>query len=194
MRGKLWLFLVGLLLLATGRGAAAVLIHLTVEEMAEKSSAVFLGRCVAVKSALDPDEFGMVTHNVFEVQEYYKGDLGRRVVISEPGGEVGGRVTHYPGTPQFQPGEEVVLFVWTGPSGRHQVIGLTQGSFRAARAPQTGEILLKQDSSMARVIEPRSHTHQASAGRPVSLTLSSLRELRPFREARVQGLRSGGDR
>jgi len=193
MRGKLWLFLVGLLLLATGRGAAAVLIHLTVEEMAEKSSAVFLGRCVAVKSALDPDEFGMVTHNVFEVQEYYKGHLGRRVVITEPGGEVDGRVTHYPGTPQFQPGDEVVLFVWAGPSGRHQVIGLTQGAFRVARDPQTGEILLKQHSPMARVIEPRSHTHQASAG-PVSLTLSSLRELRAFKEAKVQRLPSGGDR
>jgi hypothetical protein len=193
MRGKLWLFLVGVLLLATGRGVAATLIHLTVEEMAERSSAAFLGRCVAVEGELDPGEFGMVTHNVFEVQEYYKGDLGRRVVISEPGGEVGGRVTHYPGTPQFQPGDEVVLFVWTGPSGRHQVIGLTQGSFRVARDPQTGEIMLKQDSPMARVIEPRSHTHRASAG-PVSLTLSSLRELRPFREARAQGFRSGGDR
>jgi hypothetical protein len=70
---------------------------------------------------------------------------------------------------------------------------LTQGSFRVARDPQTGEIMLKQDSPMARVIEPRSHTHRASAG-PVSLTLSSLRELRPFREARAQGFRSGGDR
>jgi hypothetical protein len=193
MRGKLWLFLVGLLLVATERGAASLLIHLTVEEMAEKSSAVFLGRCVAVKSELDPGEFGMVTNNVFEVQEYYKGNLGRRVVISEPGGEVGGRVTHYPGTPQFQPGDELVLFVWAGPSGRHQVIGLTQGAFWAARDPQTGEIMLTQHAPMARMIEPRSHTHRASTG-PVSLTLSSLRELRPFREARVQGLRSGGDR
>jgi hypothetical protein len=193
MRGKLALFLLGLLLLATPRGAASVLIHLTIEEMAEKSSVVFLGRCVAVKSELDPREFGMVTNNVFEVQEYYKGNLGRRMVISEPGGEVGGRVTRYPGTPQFQPGDEVVLFVWTGPGGRHQVIGLTQGSFRAARDPKTGEIMLKQDSPMAPVIEPRSHTHQASAP-PVSLRLSSLRELRAFRDARVQGPRSGGDR
>jgi len=193
MRGKLWLFLVGVMLLATGRGAAAVLIHLTVEEMAEKSSAVFLGRCVAVQGELDPGEFGMVTHNVFEVQEYYKGHLGRRVVITEPGGEVGGRVTHYPGTPQFQPGDEVVLFVWAGPSGRHQVIGLTQGAFWAARDPQTGEIMLKQHAPMARMIEPPAHAHRASAG-PVSLTLSSLRELRAFREARAQGLRSGGDR
>ena len=67
---------------------AAVLLHLSFDEMAAQSSAILLGRCVEVRSAWSADA-GIVTHNVFEVREYYKGDLGPRVTLTELGGQVG---------------------------------------------------------------------------------------------------------
>ncbi len=156
----LWLSLFCLAAAVPRPARAAVLLHLSFEEMTEQSSAVFLGRCVEVRSAWSAEASTIVTHNVFEAREYYKGNLGTRVVITELGGQVGNLVAEYPGVPRFAVGEEALLFVWTGPSGTHQVIGLTQGKFRVRRDSKTGEILLRQVSSEEPMVEPAAHSHR----------------------------------
>ena len=138
---------------------AAVLLHLSLEEMAEESSAILLGRCVEVRSAWSAEGAGIVTHNVFEAREYYKGNLGPRVTLTELGGQVGNMVAEYSGVPRFRVGEEALLFVWTNPHGVHQVIGLTQGKFRVRRDSKTGEVLLRQASSNEPMLEPAGHAH-----------------------------------
>lgn len=153
-----WLCLV-VLAIGQGTAGASVLIHLSFDEMAEKSSAVLLGRCVEVRSAWNADRSDIVTHNVFEVREYYKGSLGRRVTITEPGGQVGNVVAAYTGIPRFRVGEEAVLFVWTDPFGTHTVIGLTQGKFHVRRDTLTGELMLQQSFSDEPMLEPPAHSH-----------------------------------
>lgn len=152
---------------------ASVLLHLSMAEMTEQSSAILLGRCVEVKSAWD--EGSIVTHNVFEVREYYKGNLGLRLTITEPGGQVENMVAEYPGVPQFQVGEEAVLFVWTSPRGRHTVIGLTQGKFRVRRDSKTGEVVLRQSSSNEPMLEPAHHSHGGTVS-PLSFSLAAFRQ------------------
>jgi hypothetical protein len=151
---------------------AAVLVHLSFDEMAEKSSAIFLGRCIEVRSAWAGAD--IVTHNVFEVGEYFKGDLGQRVTVTEIGGQVGNIVAAYPGLPRFKAGEEAVLFVWTDPLGVHQVIGLTQGRFRINRAARSGDVSLLQSSSDEPMVEPSGHAH-SGAVEPLSFALPAFR-------------------
>ena len=153
---------------------AAVLIHLTFEEMTEQSSAIVLGRCVAVRSEWNADHSNIVTHNVFEVRQYYKGSLGALVTITEFGGQVGNMVAEYSGIPQFQVGEEAVLFVWTDPRGQHQVIGLTQGKFRVGRDSSTGGVVLQQAFSGEPMLEPAAHSHARAAGQ-MAMPLATLR-------------------
>ncbi len=145
------------------------------DEMAARSSAVFRGRCVRVYSEWNTEHTDIYTHSVFRVERYYRGFLGTEVEIVEPGGAVDGWQSVYPGIPRFRPGEEVILLVWTGPSGRHQAIGYGQGVFR-----------LRKDGTVAQsvgdepVVEPAHHEeHQA---RPLQFKLADLEVLLLRRE------------
>jgi hypothetical protein len=186
-----------LLLLAAGAASppasASVLIHLTFAEMTEQSSAILLGRCMEVKSVRTA-EGEIVTQNVFDAQEYYKGNLGLRVTITEPGGRVGNFITESSGVPQFTVGEQAVLFVWTSRSGRHQVIGYTQGRFRVRRDAQTGAASLRQSASDEPMLEPPTHTHGGEVS-PLVFSLTSFRSQVAVELQRAATLkRAGGSR
>lgn len=140
------------LLLLAAQARAATLIHMTLEEMAERSSAILRGRCVRVYSQWNPQHTDIYTHSVFRVERYYRGLLGMELEIVEPGGAVDGWESVYPGIPRFAVGEEAVLFLWTGRSGRHQVIGYGQGVFRLTTDGKTVQSLGDEP-----VIEPDSH-------------------------------------
>ena len=181
-----WVWIAGLGCLS---GRAAVLIHLTFKEMAEQSSAIVLGRCVAVRSEWNADHSNIVTHNVFEVSQYYKGNLGQRITITELGGQVGEWVALYSGIPHFRVGEEAVLFVWTGPQGQHQVIGLTQGKFRVGRDGATGEAVLQQTLSAEPMLEPERHSHSGTA-EPMAMPLAAFQSrVESYLKSRAGGAR-----
>lgn len=162
-------------LFAPMKGSAATLIHLTLDEMTAQSQAILLGRCVEVSSAWNATHTDIVTSSVFEVAQYYKGSLGKRVTITELGGQVGGWVSEYPGIPRFRVGEESLLFVWTGPDGAHQVIGLTQGKFRVQRSAGGGDVQLNQTPPSEAMLEPPGHSH-AVAVAPVALPLRAFQD------------------
>lgn len=184
--------IVMLLLLWAAPAAASVLIHLSMAEMTEQSSAILYGRCVEVKAARTTGG-DIVTENVFEVQEYHKGNLGSRVTITEPGGELNGVIVDFPGVPRFRVNEEAVLFVWTGRSGRHQVIGLAQGRFRVSRDAQTGDLLLRQSASGEPMLEPPTHSHSGAVS-PLSFSLTAFRSQVALLQQRAAQKRAGGER
>lgn len=148
---------------------AATLVHLTLDEMNAQSSAVVRARCVSAQSQTSSDEFGIVTQYGFEAHEYYKGDLGSRFTLTEPGGQVGNRVVEFSGMPHFRVGDEVVVFVWTSPRGSHQVIGFTQGKFGVRTDAATGDVTILQTASGEPMLEPETHTHTA---RPERMTFT----------------------
>ena len=69
------------------------------------------------------------TQCTVDVLETLKGAPVSRTRFSVPGGKVGNIRQSIAGAPQFQPGSEYVLFLWTSPSGFTQVMGLSQGKF-----------------------------------------------------------------
>ena len=50
-----------------------------------------------------------------------------------PAARVGGFHQHFDGVPVLTADQEFVAFLWTGPSGRTQMMGLSQGFFDVSR-------------------------------------------------------------
>jgi len=123
------------ILLLSGLAAlnAATLERLTIEEMAKQATAVVRGRVGPARAA----RFGALVYTLhrFEAEELWKGAPIAGLEVAVPGGTYEGVTYSFGGTPEFQAGEEYVLFLWTGPSGRTQIVGLSQGVLRVRRHP-----------------------------------------------------------
>ena len=78
------------------------------------------------------------THYNVQVRERWKGAAQQVMEVVLPGGETGGLRQTFAGVPQLETGKEYVLFLWTGSSGRTQLIGLTQGLFEVAENTGSG--------------------------------------------------------
>src|SRR5436190_2080149 len=115
------LFLSSVLLLATV--SATTLERLTVDAMVEKSNSIVRGKVVSSQGEV---RNGMIfTKYLVQVDESWKGNPGRIVEVFVPGGVANGLRQTIPGAPALEQGDEFVLFLWAGASGRQQIIGLS---------------------------------------------------------------------
>ena len=121
------------ILLLTGLATlnAATLERLTIEQMAQQATAVVRGRVVEARTA----RFGALVYTMhrLEAEEQWKGAPIAGLEVAVPGGTYEGVTYSFGGTPELKVGEEYLLFLWTGPSGRTQVVGWSQGVFRVVR-------------------------------------------------------------
>jgi hypothetical protein len=134
---------------------AATLEQLSLQQMVEQSSAIVRAKAVGSHSVRD----GALIFTVVELEvlDQWKGEPGKRREVALPGGEIGGFSQHFGGVPVLEPGQEFVAFLWTGPSGRTQLLGLSQGFFDLARDARgrmqvhrkaTADLMLSPGSSM----------------------------------------------
>jgi len=107
--------------------SAATLERLSVDDMALKSTAVVRGRVQGCSGEMRGPV--VYTRCKVAVSEQWKGASGVSVDVLIPGGSARGLNQTFSGAPKLTEGEEYVLFLWAGPSGRVQVIGLSQGVF-----------------------------------------------------------------
>ena len=143
-------FILTLCLIGLG-ASAATLEHLSLDEMAQRSTAIVRARAISSSTSLIGST--IYTHTRFQVLERWKGLEGAQVEVVEPGGTVGQLTQTYSGVPRFTPGQELVMFLWTGPSGRTQVIGLSQGVFGVAKSA-AGEDEVSREASGDVVLAP----------------------------------------
>lgn len=110
---------------------AATLERLTIEQMAQQATAVVRGRVGEARTA----RFGALVYTLhgFEAEEQWKGAPIAGLKVAVPGGTYEGVTYSFGGAPELKAGEEYLLFLWTGPSGRTQIVGLSQGVFRVLR-------------------------------------------------------------
>ncbi len=146
---------------------AATLERMSLEEMTAKSTAIV--RAKAISSSTEFLGSTIYTRTRFQILERWKGPEGTTVDVSEPGGRVGGVTQNYSGVPRFTTGQEVILFLWTGPSGRTQVIGLSQGVLQVER-PAAGEAEVSREPSGEAVLAPGTLEPVAEAGIRMPLT------------------------
>ena len=111
---------------------ATTLQYLSLDQMAQKSTAIVRGR---VQSCLGQFRGPVIyTHCQVAVTEQWKGTSPSVTDVAVMGGTAGDSsgnrmVQNFPGAPQLAVGQEYVLFLWTGRSGVTQIIGFSQGVF-----------------------------------------------------------------
>ena len=128
------------LLLAMGQCLlATTLLRMDLDDLTAESHAVVYGEIVATRTEWDKGH--TIIYTVYTVQptQYLKGSLGPSFELQELGGERDGLGMKVPSVPVFTVGQEAVLFVWTDPQGKHQVIGFEQGALGVRTDPQTGQ-------------------------------------------------------
>src|SRR5829696_1272970 len=100
----------GLLLLSVA-ARATVLLPIEFRELVATSSAIVHGRVTDSRSVFVDERRSVDTFVTVAVEDYLKGNLGEHVTFRVPGGEAGRYRTIFVGAPQFQRGDEVVLFL-----------------------------------------------------------------------------------
>lgn len=92
------------------------------------------------------------------------------VTFRVPGGQIGRYKSVTVGAPQFQPGDEVVVFLRAVGPALPQVFGLNQGVFKVRVDARTGQRQVMQPILMARSTEPEPVVRGATQRRPLALT------------------------
>lgn len=118
---------------------AATLEHLTIEDMAQQATAIVRGQVGEAHA----DRFGALVYTLHavEVQKQWTGESIANLEVAIPGGTYQGLTYRFGGTPELAPGTEYVLFLWTGPSGRTQIVGLSQGVFKVIESPDGPQVV-----------------------------------------------------
>ena len=111
---------------------ATVLIPIEFRELVTISSTIVRGRVVDVRANWVDGRRAVDTFLTVEAAEYFKGGPGDTVVVRVPGGQMGRYRTIFVGAPEFQRGDEVVLFLRGNPASGAFIVGLSQGAFRVA--------------------------------------------------------------
>jgi PKD repeat protein len=102
-----------------------------------------------VESVTPVDQGGAIwTETRLAVNRTLKGNAGRSIIVREPGGVIGDRITVVYGTPEFTPGEHVLLFLSPDPrnSGGHRVVDLFVGKFTAGEMSNGRRLWLRDDA------------------------------------------------
>ena len=129
---------------------AATLEYLSLDDMAKKSTAIVRGR---VQSCAGEFRGSVIyTHCKVAVTEQWKGAAQTVVDVAVPGGTARGMAQIFSGSPKLAPGEEYVIFLWTGKSGMTQVIGLSQGIFDL-KIEAKGQAVAQRAASSERMLD-----------------------------------------
>jgi len=149
---------------------SATLQQLSMTDLIAKSTAIVRGTIQASYAAFSGPV--IFTHYSVQVTEKWKGSAGATVDVAVPGGVVSGIRQTYPGAPQFQPGDQYVLFLWTGKSGMTQIMGFSQGAFEVAQDGSSDPSLTRNPSHEL-MLDPA--THRQVTDRLLTMRLSELR-------------------
>jgi hypothetical protein len=148
---------------------ATVLLPAEFREIVAGSQIIVYGRIAAVRPEWSSDRSRIDTIVTVTAGSYLKGGPGSTVTFRVPGGQIGRYRNVMVGAPQFQPGEEAILFLnAAGPSIAH-VFGLSQGVFRVRVDARSGRRLVVRPVLTAQGEDPQTVTRGDTARRQLSL-------------------------
>jgi hypothetical protein len=129
-----WLLLAGVL--GAQPAAADVLIRQDFAALHGRAERLIRARVASVQSAWTADGSFIYSFVALDVLHQYKGSGPGLVQVRVPGGRVGGYRIWAASMPQFQGGEEVLVFLTRWPDGAFKVAGYAQGLSRVVSSPQ----------------------------------------------------------
>jgi len=120
--------------LAGSAASAATVIPLTLEQMEQRATDVFVGTVLSTRAGWTPDKRLIETRVLIRVDQRVKGPGRATATVIVPGGIVGDIGMRRPGVAVFQEGERVLLLAEPrgGPKGPNELrpVGLFQGKLR----------------------------------------------------------------
>jgi hypothetical protein len=136
-----------LLIFPATQAAASTVVAMTLDQMSERAETIFLGRVTGMRADWNAERTRIYTYVTLDVDRYLKGGSGSPVTtVRLLGGRVGPYLAMVPGSPRFDPGEEVLLFCAGGGARIPTVLGLSLGKFTVV-ADASGEKIVKRDIS-----------------------------------------------
>lgn len=162
------------------------------DEKVTRADMVVLGEVVRSSSRFAGDGRWIVTDTTLNVTRSFKGAAASEVVVTTPGGSVGGLHQQTVGVPRLKEGTEKVVFLKQRNDGGSSIVGLAQGTYDVRVAadgsrviqPVTSDlILLDQKSGMVVPAEEKVRTldeferlvRAAGSRRPMIQAASSVR-------------------
>jgi len=119
-----------LICLWIGQAPALTLELSSLQELAVESELIVSGRIVSVEYAWEDETHRAInTLLTVEVDQYVKGTGNISVVVRQLGGHIGDFGDEIPGVPEFDAGEEVVLFLVQF-KGEYWIHSMALGAFR----------------------------------------------------------------
>jgi len=144
---------------------ATVIIFPTDDEMIIGARAIITAKVLRTDSALDPREDRIFTYITLRVSQVLKGNIrDRKITIREEGGLLpdGGSIVF--GTPQYAPGEKVLLYLDTWPDGSLRTHQLFLGKFQIIEGHDGYREVIRADAdSRVIVAEDRAHANRRGA-------------------------------
>jgi hypothetical protein len=134
--------------------SATTLEQLTLDEMAQKSTAIVRARVTGSHVATRGTD--IYTYFQLQVLETWKSSGQSNTEVAVPGGVVDGIRQSVSGAPELNPGQEYVLFLWTSRSGLTQVMGLSQGLFKLSEESSGGGSAVVQRPAASELMLNRS--------------------------------------
>ena len=143
---RLATLLVGLLAVV-GTATATTVIMPADDDLIIASRAIIRGRVLAIGSRLDENSGRIFTYITVRVQEVFKGQITEQeVVLKEEGGQVGTAGSTIFGTPKFEVGERVFLYLDTWRDGSLRVHDMFLGKFSIIPDPRGGGSIVVRDT------------------------------------------------
>jgi len=174
LANTLLITIIGTLLFAVP-ALSTIVEHMTVERLSEIATLVVLGEVRTVDARWNKDQTKIYTHISLSPTEILKGDQRLTDVhIKQIGGTVGETAALLPGSPTFEPEEQVLLFLENRKDGDgYMVIGLYQGKYKVVKELTDGEQILQRD------VPHRGISIVDSTGKPTTEkhTLSEVRAI-----------------
>jgi len=137
--------------------AATTVIPLTTRDLARKADIICTGTCVRSQSFLDrslSDAQRINTNYLIQVDKTLKGDPQQFLVVTEWGGQVGEVLQWIAGTPRYETGEKVLVFL-KKTSGGIVTIGMSQGKYHVYKEKGTGKEMVRRDLSGLEFVDPK---------------------------------------
>jgi hypothetical protein len=158
----------------SGITQATTLERLSMNDMTSQSTAII--RATVVSGAGEMESGGVIlTHYHLKLTEVWKGTKAGVLDVYVPGGAANGLRQLVPGAPTLTPGAEYLLFLWVGPSGRPQIMGLSQGMFTLTQDPSTSTTYAVRPGADERVVNPK--TGQPMSDPMVRMKVQDLKTL-----------------
>lgn len=146
-RRDLVLSLLGCLLViaSSDRALATTAIIPRDDEMVIESRAIVTGKVAAVSTAVDSNTELVYTYIRVDVNMVLKGQIAEgQIVLKELGGETRDWGTLIFGSPRFEPGQDVFLYLNTWPDGSLRVHQGFLGKFDVTRDASTGRLFVER--------------------------------------------------